>query len=271
MARRKNDALVGRRGFLKGAGLAPAALGAALAVPLSAPLTTKPAEAQTPARAPSIPPAPNLEAERGRPNDAEPLTQTSCGADFMLDVMRGLGIEHAAAFVGSSFRGLHESIINDGMLTEPNLDFLSCMHEEVSVAMCHGYAKIEGKPMAAMMHDTVGLQHGSMAIYNAYADRAPIFLITPSAPDRAHPQDHGAVRPFGAGRRRDRARLRQMGRQARLAAALGGIRDARLEIRDDAAIRSGAAGHFHGPAGRPDRRKAAADKTAAAEDRAAAG
>ena len=49
--------------------------------------------------------------------------------------------------------------------------------------MCHGYAKIEGKPMAAMMHDTVGLQHGSMAIYNAYADRVPIFLITPTAPD----------------------------------------------------------------------------------------
>ena len=176
---RKTDMALGRRGFLKGAGLAAGAL--------AAPLTAIPAQAQSsaqaPARAPSIPPAPNLEAERGRPADAEPLTQSSCGADFMLDVMRGLGIEHAAAFVGSSFRGLHESIINVGMVTEPRLDFLSCMHEEVSVAMCHGYAKIAGKPMAAMMHDTVGLQHGSMAIYNAYADRAPIFLITPSAPD----------------------------------------------------------------------------------------
>jgi len=179
---RKTDTLLersglGRRGFLKGAGLAPAALGAALAAPLA------PAKAQAPARAPSIPPTPNVEAERGRPADAEPLTQTSCGADFMLEVMRGLDIEHAAAFVGSSFRGLHESIINVGMVSEPRLDFISCMHEEVSVAMCHGYAKIAGKPMAAMMHDTVGLQHGSMAIYNAYADRAPIFLITPSAPD----------------------------------------------------------------------------------------
>ena len=162
---------LGRRGFLKGAGLAA----------LAAPLTGKTAAAQAPAR--SIPATPNIEAERGRPNDAEPLTQSSSGADFMLQVMRGLGIEHAAAFVGSSFRGLHESIINVGMLTEPRLDFLSCMHEEVSVAMCHGYAKIAGKPMAAMMHDTVGLQHGSMAIYNAYADRAPVFLITPSAPD----------------------------------------------------------------------------------------
>ena len=171
----KTDLSLGRRGFLKGAGLAAGAL--------AAPLTAKTAEAQAPARAPSIPATPNIEAERGRPGDAEPLTQSSCGADFMLEVMRGLGIEHAAAFVGSSFRGLHESIINVGMVSEPRLGFISCMHEEVSVAMCHGYAKIAGKPMAAMMHDTVGLQHGSMAIYNAYADRAPVFLITPSAPD----------------------------------------------------------------------------------------
>src|SRR5215469_13955587 len=158
---RKTGPSLGRRGFLKGAGLTA----------LAAPLATKPAEAQTPP-ARSIPATPNVEAERGQPDGAEPLTQSSCGADFMLQVMRGLGIEHAAAFVGSSFRGLHESIINVGMVTEPRLDFLSCMHEEVSVAMCHGYAKIAGKPMAAMMHDTVGLQHGSMAIYNAYADRA---------------------------------------------------------------------------------------------------
>jgi acetolactate synthase-1/2/3 large subunit len=169
---------VGRRNFLKGATLAGAG---ALAAPLTA--QAQGAAAPPPPQAPSIPPAPNREAERGTPPDVAEPTQSSSGADYMVDVMRGLGIEHVAAFVGSSFRGLHESLINYGMLTEPQLDFLSCMHEEVSVAMCHGYAKIEGKPMAAMMHDTVGLQHGSMAIYNAYADRAPVFLITPSAPD----------------------------------------------------------------------------------------
>jgi acetolactate synthase-1/2/3 large subunit len=177
MAKRNDDSTVGRRDFLKGATLAGAG---ALAAPLGAPA----AQAQTaPPQASSIPPVPNREAERGTPPDLQEATQSSCGADFMVDVMRGLGIEHSAAFVGSSFRGLHESIINYGMLTDPQIDFLSCMHEEVSVAMCHGYAKIEGKPMAAMMHDTVGLQHGSMAIYNAYADRVPMFLITPTAPD----------------------------------------------------------------------------------------
>ena len=178
MAKRKDDFKAGRRKFLKGATLAGAG---ALTAPLAASAQDK--RAPTPARAPSIPPAPNREAERGTPPDIQPLTQSTSGGDFMVDVMRGLGIEHAAAFVGSSFRGIHESLINHGMLSEPRIDYLSCMHEEVSVAMCHGYAKIAGKPMAAMMHDTVGLQHGSMAIYNAYADRVPIFLITASAPD----------------------------------------------------------------------------------------
>ncbi len=180
MAKRNDELSVGRRFFLKRATLAGAG---ALTAPLAAPIAARAQTGAPAAHVPSIPPAPNREAERGMPADVQPVTQSTSGADFMIDVMRGLGIEHAAAFVGSSFRGLHESIINYGMLTEPHLDFLSCMHEEVSVAMCHGYAKIEGKPMAAMMHDTVGLQHASMAIYNAYADRVPIFLITPSAPD----------------------------------------------------------------------------------------
>ncbi len=43
--------------------------------------------------------------------------------------------------------------------------------------MAHGYAKIEGKPLLVMAHGTVGLQHASMAIYNAYADRVPVYIM----------------------------------------------------------------------------------------------
>ncbi len=78
----------------------------------------------------------------------------------MVDVLRSLGIEYFAATPGNTFMGLHEAVINYGMLTSPNLRFITTMHEEASVAMSHGYAKIEGKPMACMMHTTVGLQHG---------------------------------------------------------------------------------------------------------------
>jgi len=93
----------------------------------------------------------------------------------MVDIIKTLGFEYVCANPGSSFRGLHESIINYGGNKSPEL--LTCCHEESSVAMAHGFAKIEGKPLMVMAHGTVGLQHASMAIYNAYADRVPVYIV----------------------------------------------------------------------------------------------
>jgi acetolactate synthase I/II/III large subunit len=76
---------------------------------------------------------------------------TSCGGDYMLDVLRSLGVEYFAATPGNTFMGMHEAVINYGMLTAPTLRSICTVHEEASVAMAHGYAKIEGKPMACMM------------------------------------------------------------------------------------------------------------------------
>ncbi|HTI86171.1 MAG TPA: hypothetical protein VL966_06165, partial [Alphaproteobacteria bacterium] len=45
---------------------------------------------------------------------------------------------------------LQESFINYGGNSKP--EWLTCLHEEASVGMCHGYAKASGKPMAAMVH-----------------------------------------------------------------------------------------------------------------------
>jgi thiamine pyrophosphate-dependent acetolactate synthase large subunit-like protein len=97
------------------------------------------------------------------------------GSDFMIDVIKTLDLEYMSTNPGSSFRSIHESLINYGGNTKPEL--LTCMHEEAAIAMAHGYAKAAGKPMGAMIHGTVGLQHGSMAIYNAWVDRVPIVLF----------------------------------------------------------------------------------------------
>jgi thiamine pyrophosphate-dependent acetolactate synthase large subunit-like protein len=97
------------------------------------------------------------------------------GADFMVDVLRSLGFEYCATNPGSSFRGIHESLLNHAGNKMPEL--LTCLHEEAAAAMAHGYAKIEGKPMMIMVHGNVGLQHASMAIFNAFCDRAPMFIV----------------------------------------------------------------------------------------------
>jgi len=104
------------------------------------------------------------------------LTETRSGSDFMVDVIKTLNIDYIASLPAATFRGLQESLLNYGMNTKP--EFILCLHEECAVAMAHGYAKVARKPMACLVHGTVGLQHASMAIYNAYADRAPILVIS---------------------------------------------------------------------------------------------
>ena len=105
------------------------------------------------------------------------------GSDYMVDVIKSLNIEYLAANPGSTYESLHESLINYGDNKMP--EFLTCCHEESAVAMAHGYAKIEGKPMMALIHGDIGLQHAAMAIYNAYCDRVPIYMVVGNHSDGA--------------------------------------------------------------------------------------
>jgi acetolactate synthase I/II/III large subunit len=159
-----------RRGFLKGA-----AIGGIAAAMLPPECGAK-ADAKPSSDIPrSAGPLPKNQESTVR---ATGVVSASCGSDYMVDVLRSLGIEYFAATPGNTFMGLHESVVNYGMTSAPNLRFITTLHEEASVAMAHGYAKIEGKPMACAFHATVGLQHASMAIYNAYCDRVPVFMMT---------------------------------------------------------------------------------------------
>jgi acetolactate synthase I/II/III large subunit len=100
-----------------------------------------------------------------------------------VDVLKSLNFEYLCANPGNSFRSLHESLINYGGNRAP--EFITCCHEESSVAMGHGYAKIEGKPLLVCVHGTVGLQHASMAIYDAFCDRVPVYIVLGNFGDSA--------------------------------------------------------------------------------------
>src|SRR5712692_1623132 len=154
----RSEGGIDRRSFLKGAaaGVA-AAVGGKLTV-------MSDASAATPAEKPNGPARSLSETIISRP-----------GSDFMVDVIKAIGLEYIAANPGSSFRSLQESIINYGGNKKP--EFLTCLHEESSVAMAHGYAKAAGKPMGILAHGTVGLQHAAMGVYNAWCDRVPIIMF----------------------------------------------------------------------------------------------
>jgi len=106
--------------------------------------------------------------------------QPQYGSDVVVDLMKAFDIEYAAFNPGATFRGIHDSIVNYGGNYKPEVIF--CNHEEISVAVAHGYAKAKGKPMIAIVHNMVGLQHASMAIFNAYIDRVPIMVLGGTGP-----------------------------------------------------------------------------------------
>src|SRR3984957_1740605 len=176
---------LGRRGFLKNA--AAGAAGAAALVTTTTPLLE--AQTQGSARGAATPTAPaptdaQLEREAGniRP-PATVRTITRPGSDLMVQVLRDLGIEYAAANPGSSFEGFQESVINYGHPPNVMPEWITALHEESSVTMAHGYAKAEGKPMLAVLHGTIGIQHAAMSIYQAYYDRVPVLMIAGNDPD----------------------------------------------------------------------------------------
>src|ERR1041384_4788302 len=118
------------------------------------------------------------------------------GSDVIVDMLKAFEFEYIAVNPGATFRGLHDSLVNYGGNRLPEM--ILCPHEEITVALAHGYARACGKPMAppapelllspqeetpgarargrarggekpmaAAVHNIVGLQHAAMAIYNA--------------------------------------------------------------------------------------------------------
>src|SRR3974390_2439947 len=122
-----------RRKFLKGATLAGAAA------------VTPPVAASAPAVAPhaslkAAAPGPVQAALETSPPEKDPQTQTTSGGDFMVDVLKTLDIDYLAMNCASSFRGLHEAVLNHGGNIKP--EQITRPNEEIAVHMAQGYAKI---------------------------------------------------------------------------------------------------------------------------------
>ncbi len=107
-------------------------------------------------------------------------------SDYMVDIFKSLDMEYMFSMCASSFMGIHESVLNYAGNKSPQS--ITCTHEEISVAMANGYAKIEGKPVLVCAHATVGAQHASMALYDAWCDRVPIYLVLGNTNDAADRQ-----------------------------------------------------------------------------------
>ena len=123
-------------------------------------------------------------------------------SDAIAEVTRKLNFKYMALVPGASYRGFHDSIVN--YLGNTNPQMLICLHEEHSVAIADGYARVADEPMAVAIHTNVGLLHASMAIFCAFEGRAPMVMFGANGPIDANirrpwidwihtSKDHGAL------------------------------------------------------------------------------
>ncbi len=115
---------------------------------------------------------------------------TSYFSDLLVEFLHQQGIDKVAFNPGASFRGVHDSLVHrDNADMAP--DIVMACHEEIAVALAHGYHKASGRHMAVFVHANVGLLHASMAIFNAWCDRVPLLVLGGNGP-----VDAGLRRPW---------------------------------------------------------------------------
>jgi acetolactate synthase-1/2/3 large subunit len=181
MARKVLGTKVDRRNFLTGVAVAGAA-GAMTPQAANATVAVGTATARVPSALP--PTLQTIAAETEVPQADVPRIGGVAGSDYMVDVIKTLNIKYLPANCASSYRAIHESLIDYGGNKMP--EFLTCTHEESAIGMAHGYFKVAGKPLLSLVHGTVGLQHASMAVYNAWCDRVPVIIMGGNDLDAAH-------------------------------------------------------------------------------------
>src|SRR4051794_27638603 len=112
--------------------------------------------------------------------EGAPDENVGWGSDIAAQMLRRFNVPFISLNPGASYRGLHDSLVNHLGNETPGI--LVCLHEDHSVAVAHGYARVTGEPMACVLHANVGLFHGMMGLFNAWCDRAPMLVLGATGP-----------------------------------------------------------------------------------------
>ncbi|MFC1872365.1 thiamine pyrophosphate-binding protein [Chloroflexota bacterium] len=121
-----------------------------------------------------------MEEEKTTAKTNQTLNKAEYGSDVIVDVLKELDIEYISMNPGATLQGIHDSLVNYGGNKKPEI--VLCCHEEIAVDLAHGYNMVSSKPMAAMVHNIIGLLHATMAIFNAWVGRIPVLVIGGTGP-----------------------------------------------------------------------------------------
>ena len=202
---------VDRRGFLKGAAVGAAALAVNPAAAVAQPQPM-------PADPPRLVPPPMLpEAEVGTPSSEGVLTVDRTGSDFMVDVIKSLGIRVRLRQSGIELpRACTNRSSTTAETRAPNSSPAATRNRRWPWRTATPRSKASRRWCSRTAPS--GLQHASMAIYNAYCDRVPVYLIIGNILDATTRRPGVGVGSQRAGCRGDGARFHEVGRHAGFAA-----------------------------------------------------
>ncbi len=102
------------------------------------------------------------------------------GSDAVAELLGRYGFDYVFLNPGSSFRGLQDSLVNYNANRTPKV--VLGLHEDTVAGMAQGYATASGRPALCILHNMVGLMHGSMGIFNMYCAGMPVVVLGGSGP-----------------------------------------------------------------------------------------
>ena len=100
------------------------------------------------------------------------------GGEAILEGLRSLNVEYVISSPGSEWPSLWEALARQKQSGSSGPTYLDCGHETLAVAMATGYTQVTGRMQAVLLHAGAGLLQGSMAIYGARAQAAPMLVMS---------------------------------------------------------------------------------------------
>jgi len=114
--------------------------------------------------------------------DDQTITEAATVAEAYLAALKQSGVKYVFANAGTDFAPIIEGLVRSSERGADIPEFLTVPHENVAVAMAHGYYEISREMAGVMVHVTVGTANALCGIMNAARDNAPMLLAAGRTP-----------------------------------------------------------------------------------------
>ncbi|MGE0744183.1 MAG: thiamine pyrophosphate-requiring protein, partial [Rhodospirillales bacterium] len=103
-------------------------------------------------------------------------------AEAYLAVLADRGVEYLFGNAGTDFASVIEALSKSVAQGTPSPTPVTVPHENVAMAMAHGYYLVTGRPQAVMVHVTVGTANAVCGLMNAARENIPIIFTAGRTP-----------------------------------------------------------------------------------------